>query len=92
MRHICETLSGVGPVFVIRGGPNSEHLLTNLRKLLKRGTFFLTTQETESTQTNLRKLVSYKKNVYLLDAFLDGFFLKTKPGADPKISRREGES
>ena len=27
----------------------------------------------------------------LLDPFLDGFFLKTKPGADPEISRREGE-
>ena len=26
----------------------------------------------------------------LLDPFLDGFFLKTKPGADPEISRREG--
>ena len=27
--------SGADPAFVIRGGPNSEHLLSNLRKLLK---------------------------------------------------------
>ena len=32
------------PAFVIRGGPNSEHFLSNLRKLLKKGKFFLTTQ------------------------------------------------
>ena len=37
-------LRGADPVFVIRGGPNSEHFLSNLRKLLKRGKFFLTTQ------------------------------------------------
>ena len=30
-----------------------------------------------------------KKNVYLLDTFLGGFFLKSKPGADPEILRRE---
>ena len=35
---------GVDPAFAIRGGPNSEHFLSNLRKLLKRGKFFLTTQ------------------------------------------------
>ena len=33
-----------------------------------------------------------KKNVYLLDTFLGGFILKTKPGADPELLRREGES
>ena len=27
---------------------------------------------------------------HLLDTFLGGFFSKTKPGADLKISRREG--
>ena len=32
------------PAFVIRGGPNSEHLLSNFRKLLKKGKFFLTTK------------------------------------------------
>ena len=37
-------LTGADPAFVIRGGPNSEHFLSNLRKLLKRGRFFLTTQ------------------------------------------------
>ena len=26
---------GADPAFVIRGGPNSEHFLSNLRKLLK---------------------------------------------------------
>ena len=36
--------AGADPAFVIRGGPNSEHFLSNLRKLLKRGKFFLTTQ------------------------------------------------
>ena len=30
-----------------------------------------------------------KKNVYLLDTFLSGFFLKTKLGMDPEISRKE---
>ena len=34
--------SGADPAFVIRGGPNSEHFLSNLRKLIKRGKFFLT--------------------------------------------------
>ena len=37
-------LTGADPAFVIRGEPNSEHFLSNLRKLLKRGRFFLTTQ------------------------------------------------
>ena len=37
-------LTGAYPAFVIWGGPNSEHFLSNLRKLLKRGRFFLTTQ------------------------------------------------
>ena len=37
-------ISGVDPPFVIRGGPNPEYFLSNLRKLLKRGKFFLTTQ------------------------------------------------
>ena len=36
-------VSGADPAFVIRGEPNSEHFLSNLRKLLKRGKFFLTT-------------------------------------------------
>ena len=38
------TLTGADPAFVIRRGPNSEHFQSNLRKLLKRGKFFLTTQ------------------------------------------------
>ena len=37
-------MTGVDPAFVIRGGPNSEHFLSNLRKLPKRGKFCLTTQ------------------------------------------------
>ena len=37
------TISGADLAFVIRGGPNSERFLSNLRKLLKRGKFFLTT-------------------------------------------------
>ena len=37
-----------------------------------------------------KNLFFIKKNVYLLDTFLGGFFLKIKPGADPEISRREG--
>ena len=32
---------GADPAFIFRGGPNSEHFLSNLRKLLKRGKFFL---------------------------------------------------
>ena len=36
--------AGTDPAFVIRGGPNSVHFQSNLRKLLKRGKFFLTTQ------------------------------------------------
>ena len=36
--------SGADPAFVIWGGSNSEHFLSNLRKLLKKGTFFLTTK------------------------------------------------
>ena len=32
------------PAFVIRGGPNSEHSLSSLRKVRKRGKFFLTTE------------------------------------------------
>ena len=39
-----KTSAGAVRAFVIRGGPNSEHFLSNLRKLLKRGKFFLTTQ------------------------------------------------
>ena len=37
-------IPGADPAFVIRGGPNSEHFLSNVRKLLKRGKFLLTTQ------------------------------------------------
>ena len=36
--------AGADPASVIRGGPNSEHFLLYLRKLRKRGKFFLTTQ------------------------------------------------
>ena len=35
---------GANPAFVIRGGPNPEHFLSNLRKLVKKGKFFLTTK------------------------------------------------
>ena len=74
---------------------NSEHFLSNLRKLLKRGKFFLTNQNSSSKKRlNLHKPI-YKnlfliKKVYLLNTFLGGFFL-IKPGAHPEISRREGE-
>ena len=53
------------PAFVIRGGPNSEHFLSNLRKLLKKGKFFLTTQSLISE----KKLSLYKpiyKNLFLI--------------------------
>ena len=36
--------SAADPALVIRGGPNSKYFLSNLRKLLKGGKFFLTTQ------------------------------------------------
>ena len=36
--------AGVDPAFVIRGGHNSERFLSNLKKLIKRVKFFLTTQ------------------------------------------------
>ena len=45
--NVCDAvncITGADPAFVIRGGPNSEHFLLNLRKLLKRGNFFLTTR------------------------------------------------
>ena len=35
--------SGADPALVISGGPNSEHFLSDLRKLLKRDKLFLTT-------------------------------------------------
>ena len=35
--------SGADQALVISGGPNSEHFLSDLRKLLKRGKLFLTT-------------------------------------------------
>ena len=44
MEIVIPTCSVAEPAFVIRVGPNSEHFLSNLRKLLKRGKFFITTQ------------------------------------------------
>ena len=42
--NICTVLkTGTDPAFVIRDGPNSEHFLSNLWKLLKIGKFFLLT-------------------------------------------------
>ena len=86
-----------GPAFIIRGGPNSEHFLSNLRKLLKRGKFFLTTQSliVKRNWIYINKFIKIlflikKKNVYLLNTFLSGFFLKTKLGMDPEISRKKG--
>ena len=38
------TKPGADPAFVIRSGPNSKHFLSNLKKMLKRGKLFLTTQ------------------------------------------------
>ena len=37
------TFAGADPAFVIRDGPNSEHFMSNLWKLLKIGKFFLLT-------------------------------------------------
>ena len=51
----------VDPAFVIRGGPNSEQFLSNLRKLLRKGKFFLTTQSLISEE----KLSLYK-NLFLI--------------------------
>ena len=42
--YLDSTYAGVDPAFAIRGGPNSDYFLSNLRKLLKRGKFFLTIQ------------------------------------------------
>ena len=36
--------AGADSALVIRGGPDSKYFRSSLRKLLKRGTFFLTTQ------------------------------------------------
>ena len=84
------------PALVIRGEPNSEDFLSNLRKLSKKGKFFLTTQSLISEKKLslykpiYKNLFLIKENVYLLNTFLGRFFLKTKPGVDPEISRREG--
>ena len=44
MNDICLVkIPGAFPVLVIRGGPNSEHFRSILRKLLKTGKFFLPT-------------------------------------------------
>ena len=42
--YIYVYISGADPAFVIRSGLNSVQFLSNLRKLLKRGKFFLITQ------------------------------------------------
>ena len=42
-KHPCD-YTRAAPAFKIKGGSNSEHFLSNLRKLLKRGKFFLTAQ------------------------------------------------
>ena len=42
--YVDKLQTGADPAFVIRGGPNSGHFLSNLRKLPKGGKFFLTTR------------------------------------------------
>ena len=86
-----KTSAGADPALVIKGGPNSEHFLSNLRKLLKRGKFFRITPSLIVKRNWVYKnLFFIKENVYLLNTFSGGFFLKTKPGDDPEILRREG--
>ena len=75
--------SGADRAFVIRGGPNSEHFLSNLRKLLKRGKFFLTTQSLIVKRNWVYinqsiKTCSCKKNLYLLNTFFGWFLFKNK--------------
>ena len=48
-------LAGADPAFVIRDGPNSEHFLSNLKKLLKRGKFF----------RNIQSLIVKRNWVYI---------------------------
>ena len=75
--------SGADRAFAIRGGPNSEHCLSNLRKLLKRGKFFLTTKSLIVTRNwvyinQFIKTCSCKKNLYLLNTFFGWFLFKNK--------------
>ena len=56
---------GADQVFVTRGGPNSEHILSNLRKLIERGKFFLTTHS-----------LIVKRNSVYTNQFVKTCFLK----------------
>ena len=80
---------GADPAFIIRGGPNSEHFLSNLRKLFKRDKFFLTTPSL-IVKRNWVYINYKKKRLLTWNFFWVVSFLKKKPGADPEISRREG--
>ena len=62
------TGGGGDPAFLIRGGPNSERFLSVLRKLLKRGKFFLTTQS----------LIVKKNSVYINQFIKTCFLLKNR--------------
>ena len=59
--------TGADPAFVIRGGPNWEYFLSNLRKLLKRGKFFITTPS-----------LMVKRNWVYINQFTKTCFLLTK--------------
>ena len=59
--------AGTDPALVIRSGPNSVHFRSNLRKLLKRGKFFLTTQS-----------LIVKRNWVYINQFIKPCFLLKK--------------
>ena len=59
-----KVVTRIDPTFVIKGGPNSEHFLPNLRKLLKRGKFFLTTES-----------LIVKRNWFYINQFIKTCFL-----------------
>ena len=85
------------PSFVIRGGPNSEHFLSNLRILLKRGKFFLTTQSLIVKRNCLYKnqfiktCFSLKKKRLLSWYFFGWFLFKNKARGGSGNFKKEGE-
>ena len=63
--NVKAQITGSDPAFVIRAGPNSEHFLWNLRKLLKKGKFFLTTKSL-IVKRNLSLHKPISKNLFLI--------------------------
>ena len=63
--NVKAQITGADPAFVIRAGPNSEHFLSNLRKLLQKGKFFLTNQSL-IVKRNLSLHKPISKNLFLV--------------------------